>query len=53
MAANDALMQAERSLVSRSTSFHELWQQANMYSEGLDPASYAGMQSEYSVRREQ
>jgi hypothetical protein len=52
MTANDALMQAERALVSRSTSFAELWQQANIYSEGLDPASYAAMPGEYSARRE-
>ncbi|HEV8190038.1 MAG TPA: hypothetical protein VGP82_00915, partial [Ktedonobacterales bacterium] len=52
LTANDALMQAERALVSRSTNFAELWQQANMYSEGLDPASYTAMPGEYSARRE-
>jgi len=53
MTANDALTQAERALVSRSSNFADLWQQANMYSEGLDPASYVAAQSEYSGHREQ
>jgi hypothetical protein len=51
VAVQDAILQAERSLVSRNTSFQELWQQANLFTEGLDPSAYAAAPSDYPVRR--